>query len=714
MFLKKMPVPLCRVNPLQGTDTRFELSNGNTYPAITRPWGMTAWAPQTSQGNWFFEYRSPVFRGIRATHQASPWLRDYGHFLITPLVGRWCDHPQNVIYPYDIKAQAIHPHVMQINLPTIGTTLKLTPTDRCALMQLTLPTNDKAGVRVFTFPGKTTITLDRRHNRLLCTSTANNGAVPDGYAMYFIIEPDCLMSQVQTMDANGTLHSLTETNTGEAISAIIHLSNTRTDTIHLRIGTSFISHDQAMLNMQRELAEHSFDTLVEQAATQWNDLLCRIDIQTDNQDQANTFYSCLYRCLLFPRKFYEFDAQNKPVHYSPYDNKVHPGMTHTDNGFWDTYRTLYPLLTVLCPEILGQMLEGWLHAYRQGGWLPKWACPGYLYCMVGTHAASVLADAAVKGITGFDKALALEAMIKDATVVGDPRGGTGRLGVAEYLKLGYVASDKTEHAVARTLDFAYNDFCIAQLAEHLGKPDIAAHYRQQAQNYRHLYDAKVGFMRAKNSDSTWVEPFEEFAWSRDYIEGGPWQSSWMVPHDPQGLIALMGGPEKVVAKLEEMMTMEPVFTQGGYGKEIHEMTEMALAGLGQYAQSNQPVHHILPFFTEAGKPDRTSHWVHTVLTKHYHATPDGLPGDEDNGEMSAWYVLNALGFFPLCPGQAEYHLVRPLFDQATIHLENGRTWIIHRVESSTAKTPILINDEPHDHWKIDHATITAGGTITYN
>lgn len=708
------PSPLCHVNPLMGSDSHVNYSTGNTYPAVTRPWGMTAWSLLTSGDPWFFEYHSNRFRGIRATHQPSPWLHDYGHFLITPLVGQWCDHPQNVVYPYAIDKQAIHPHVMGIDLPSIQTTMDLVPTERCSMVRLTTPAQKKSGLRIQTYNGKTTFTVDAAHNRLIGKTTANNGAVPEGFAMYFIIESDCAITNMLSMDTTGKTSVLNTTVEGDAITAVMHFEEHGDKPIHLRIATGFISHEQTMLSMQRELADHSFGTLVTQGQDAWQTLLNRIQITSDDDEQTRTFYTCLYRCLLFPRKFYELDQDNQPIHYSPYDGKVHPGITHTDNGFWDTYRTLYPLLTILCPEILGQMLQGWLYAYTEGGWLPKWACPGHLYCMVGTHAASVLADAAVKGITGFDKELALEAMLKDATVIPGDSGtdGLGRRGLAEYLTLGYIASDKTSHSVARTLDFAYNDYCIAQLAAHLGKDDLAKQYEKQAQNYRHLFDASVGFMRGKNSDGSWGQPFEEFAWTRDYIEGGPWQATWMVPHDPQGLIALMGGAEQVAAKLEQMMTMEPVFGEGDYKREIHEMTEMAMASFGQYAQSNQPVHHVLPFFTEAGRPDRASHWVHKVLTEMYHPTADGYPGDEDNGEMSAWYVLNALGMFPLCPSKPEYHLVTPQFEKAVIHLENGQQWHITRNDIKHSDH-ITVNDSKHNAWILQHQTIINGGQIDY-
>ncbi len=708
------PAPLCHVNPLMGSDSHVNYSNGNTYPAITRPWGMTAWTILNAEDPWFFEYHSNRFRGIRATHQPSPWLRDYGHFLVTPLVGRWCDHPQHVVYPYDIDQQDIHPHVMGINLPSIKTTMELLPTERCSMMRLTLPTDEQSGVRLQTYPGQTTFQFDSAKNRLIGKTTANNGAVPKNFALYFVIESDCPIQNILSMDTTGQLTAITEPIEGEALTAVLRFTDHDQASIHLRFATSFISEEQALRNMDRELGDRDFDTLVKQSADAWNQLLSRIEIQSDDVTRTQTFYTCLYRCLLFPRKFYELDAQDQPQHYSPYDGEIHPGIMHTDNGFWDTYRTLYPLLTVLCPEILGQMLQGWLYAYKQGGWLPKWACPGHLYCMIATHAASVLADAAVKGIGGFDQQLALEAMLKDATVIPGDSGedGLGRRGLAEYLKLGYVASDKSSHSVARTLDFAYNDYCIAELASYLGQDDLAKQYHQQAKNYRHVYDTSVDFMRAKNSDGSWVEPFDEFAWSRDYIEGGPWQSSWMVPHDPQGLIELMGGHAKAAAKLEQMMTMEPVFHESDYKREIHEMTEMAMADFGQYAQSNQPVHHVLSFFTEAGQPQRTHHWVHKVLTEMYQPTADGFPGDEDNGEMSAWYVLNALGFFPLCPGKPEYHLVAPLFEKAVIHLENGNDWIIQRKQNMQSNT-VTINDQAHDDWKIKHQTIVEGGTIQF-
>ncbi|MFG0250626.1 MAG: GH92 family glycosyl hydrolase [Phycisphaeraceae bacterium JB051] len=701
--------PLNYVYLLQGSDSEHDFSNGNTYPSVTMPWGMTAWSIQTQESQWFFSYRNKTFRGIRATHQPSPWMRDYAPLVFTPLVGDWCDHPALPVYPYDVEDQQLAPHHMRVTLPSIRTTMQLVPTQRCAMMQLDLPSDERCTIKLRTLPGQTTFAFDAKNNRLLGTTAHHSGAAPGNFKMYFVIQCSQAISTTQWLDANGQPISTDSECNGDALSAVMQLATLPNEPVTLSIGMSFISHEQAMQNMKQELASYSLDELREQGTARWNELLSRIEIQSDDLKQKQTFYSCLYRCLLYPRAIDEVNTQGKLIHYSPFDGQIHDGPMYTDNGFWDTYRTLYPLLTVLCPSRLSLMLQGWLNAYREGGWLPKWASPGYHNCMVGTHAASVLADAAVKDIADVDWELALEAMLKDATQTGDSTGGRGRLGVDHYIKQGYVASDQTDHAVARTLDFAYNDHCIAQLAAKLGKTDIENQYRKQAQNYQHLYDSNVGFMRAKNSNGQWVEPFREFAWTRDYIEGGPWQASWAVPHDPQGLIELMGGHDAVIEKLQQMMTMQPIFEQGDYPREIHEMTEMAMANLGQYAQSNQPVHHVLEFFTEAGQPDLASQWITKVLTEHYHATPDGFPGDEDNGEMSAWYVLHALGLFAMCPGNPTYHLNVPLFPKAEIHLENGAKWTITRDGDVEKCQSITVNAQPCDRWKIDHTTLMQGG-----
>jgi predicted alpha-1,2-mannosidase len=438
--------------------------------------------------------------------------------------------------------------------------------------------------------------------------------------------------------------------------------------------------------------------------------LGRVALSGATDDQRRTFYSCLYRTQLFPRVWHEYDADGSPIHFSPYNGQVHDGVLYADNGFWDTYRTVYPLFALLMPERLAEILQGWTNACREGGWFPQWASPGYRACMVGTHIDAVMADAVVKGVTNFDLKTAYDGLVRHASEPGDQWGNYGRLGIADYLEHGYVIEDHQDHSVARSLDYAYDDWCLSQIARVLGHQEDAQRFQARASHYRLLYDSSVGFMRAKKADGSWREPFEEFAWGGPYVEGGPWQNSWAVPHDPAGLMDLMGGPEAFTARLDQMLTQEPHFNIGAYSNEIHEMTEMAAAQFGQYAQSNQPVHHVLALYAAAGRPDRMQYWTRRVMDELY--TPDSFPGDEDNGEMSAWYILNALGFYPLCPGHPSYVLGAPLLPAARVQLPNGRELVIE----STGNTPgavyvkqLTINGQAHRPLWVSHNALMEGG-----
>jgi predicted alpha-1,2-mannosidase len=362
----------------------------------------------------------------------------------------------------------------------------------------------------------------------------------------------------------------------------------------------------------------------------------------------------MYRVGLFPTAMHEPDAQGHLHHYSPYDGRVHPGKAYTNNGFWDTHRTVYPLLAGLDPQGFGEIVDGLLAAYREGGWLPKWTSPGYRDCMVGTHVDAVIAEAFAHDIPGFDRHEAYAAIRQHAFTPGDPGGRWGRVGLEPYEQLGYV-DDRIPHSVCRTLDFAYCDWCIAQVAARLGHDDDARTLTRRSRRYRHLWDPGVGFMRPRRADGTWAEPWDEFAWAPAYIEGGPWQHSWAVPHDLDGLAGLIGGRDALADKLERLFETPPRFGVGGYPEEIHEMTEMALArdrdgrSFGQYAHSNQPSHAVLWQLHELGRHAFADAQITRVCRDLY--TPDDLPGDEDNGQMSAWYLLTTLGRRRPCPGR---------------------------------------------------------------
>jgi predicted alpha-1,2-mannosidase len=716
------------VNTRQGTDSHFGFSRGNTLPLIARPFGMTHWCPQTneSRGGWFFHPGDRKLEGLRATHQPSPWIGDYGHFVVMPQTGTLRTSAGDRASGYRPEQAVFQPHYFRAHLLQYNCTLELTPTERCAAVRCHFhadPEADPAGAalprRLLFEPGRGEARVEvlPQSRKVRGWTRTNSGGAPENFALYFVAVFDMDLTAWGVFQGHDVSPGQLQRE-GERAGAYVEFAPGERR-VEARIATSFISWEQAELNLQREISSLSFDALGEQGAGVWESALGRLPIEGGSEEERRTFTSCLYRTQLFPRDFHEIDAEGKVHHYSPYDGQVHNGPMVTDNGFWDTYRTVYPLLSLLCPDRLGEILQGWISAYRESGWFPTWASPGHRVCMVGTHADAIIADAVAKGVEGFDRDAAYEGIRKHAFEVVTDDTGFGRLGLADYLKLGYVPDDRVHHASAsRTLDYAYDDFCIAQVARALGREEDARQLIQRAENWRHVYDPNAGMMRGRNADGSWREPWDEFEWGGAFVEGGSWQHTWGVPHDPAGLIARMGGADAFVAKLERMLTSPPHFRVGSYGFEIHEMTEMACAGFGQYAHSNQPVHHALYLFACAGRPDRTQYWVRRVLTELY--SPDHFPGDEDNGEMAAWYVLSALGLYPLCVGHPSYVLGSPLFPAAHLALPDGKTLAVRaQVEGDQplAHCPyvrsVTWNGQPWTRLWIGHAELIQGGELSF-
>jgi len=710
------------VRPLQGSASTFERSYGNCLPLIAMPHGMTHWTPQTSESNWAFHVQAPRLQGMRATHMPSPWIGDYGNFTVMPQSGYSCVDAMVTAdtrsSSYRVEQAHVAPNLFKAHLLRYGITLEMAPTERCAVFRFTFPKDDdRAAVIVQPFKGDSLMRVDLEKRTLVGYTRANSGGCPQNFACWFVAEFDCPTTHVELFDGQGGALDGAE-RTGERVGARVRLDVTGGRAVTMRIATSFISEEQAWLNLRSEVGTASLAQVARKGASRWEKLLGRIAVEMQNEAQAETFYTCLYRALLFPRVFHEYDAGGAPQHYSPYSGRVEPGVMVTDNGFWDTFRTVYPLLALVYPDLLGEILEGWLASYREGGWLPKWASPGYRDCMIGTHMDAVFADAYVKGVRGFDVETAYAALRRHA-FDSTPTGEYGREALDEYVELGYVPHEAGFHGVAaRTQEYAYDDYCIAQLANALGHADDAQILYERARNYRKVFDPKVGLMRGRNLDGSWIEDWDAYAWdTRQYVEGSAWQYSWAVQQDPAGLIALHGGPKKLVAQLDKLMTLPPRFSVRGYPYEIHEMTEMAMIdGFGQYAHSNQPVHHVLYFYTSAGRPDRTQYWVRQVMERMYAATPTGLPGDEDNGEMSSWYVLNALGIFPLCPGHPSYVFGSPLVRRATVRVGGGRKLEIDARGNSAERVYVAgvkRNGARHDALWIDHETLAQGGTLTF-
>jgi len=696
------------VNILQGTDSHYGFSKGNTLPLVATPFGMNHWSLQTERdGGWFFSPRARKLQGVRCTHQPSPWMGDYGSFAILPQCGKRFLAAGKRATSYRLDKSTLRPYHFATELIQSGIQLEMAPTERGAIFRFEYPEGKDARVIIEPTKGESEAVVRDAHT-VTGFTRGNSGGVPDGFAHYFV----AIFDQPITASTRFVGDEPVE---GEASGKAVGISVEfgAVAWVTMRIATSFISVEQAERNLQLELAEKSFEEIRDEAKAAWNETLGRIQIEATDS-QKTVFYSCLYRTQLFPRIWHEVGEDGALRHRSPYDGLVHPGVLYTDNGFWDTYRTEYPLLALVWPDRLKDILQGWVNAYKEGGWFPQWATPGYRACMVGTHIDAVIADAVVRGVTDFDVETAYEGMVKHATQVGDPSGAWGRIGIEDYLKLGYVPVNRHHESVARSLDYAYDDFCISQVAAYLGRTEDAEKYRGQAQTYRNLYDPEVGFMRGKNADGTWQTPFDEFWWGNPYVEGGPWQASWAVQHDPAGLIELMGGDEAFVAKLDQMMTMPPRFENGAYGMEIHEMTEMACADFGQYAHSNQPVHHVLYLYAAAGQPWKTQQMVARAREQFY--TENDLAGDEDNGEMCAWFVLSALGIFPLCPGHPSWVLGTPLYKRAVVSLGEGKALTIEAPNVSSEAlfaTSATLNGSLLDGADVAHGSLANGGNLTF-
>ncbi|MBT4137352.1 MAG: glycoside hydrolase family 92 protein [Candidatus Latescibacteria bacterium] len=700
------------VNPEQGTASVHRFSNGNTLPLVTRPFSMTSWAPQTEESRRFYHPDARQFEGMRATRQPSPWIGDYGHFTIMPQSGRLFTSDGRRASIFRRDQTEIRPNYFRTYLGRYQTTLEMTPTERCAIFRFSFPQDQTSRVIIDSFEGESHIQIHPNQQTLTGYTRSNSGGVPEGFACYFYARFDRPIAGCGTFQSKET-HEGEQQRTGERVGGYVELDGA---TVNMRIGTSFISIEQAKQNLESELGNRPFDVIRLETERLWQEMLNRVHIEDATETQNKTFYTSLYRSVLFPRFWHEYDQDNKQIHFSPYDGQIHPGPLVTDNGFWDTHRTVYSLLSILYPEHLTTIMQGWTNASKEGGWTPKWSSPGYRACMIGTHLDAVFADAYVKGICDFDIESAYQAMYKNATEVGDEAGNYGRRGIEEFDELGYVPADKIDHAASRTQDFAYNDYCVAQIAKALGKQDDYERFIKRASYYRNTFDPNVDFMRGRNTDDSWQDPFNEFAWGGAFIEGSAWQCGWAVPHDPAGLIERFGGKEKTVQKLNQMMSLPPIFDVGTYPTEIHEMTEMAAVDFGQYAHSNQPVHHVLYLYACAGKPSKTQYWVRRVLNELYSSDPDGFAGDEDNGEMSAWYIFNALGFYPFCPGHPSYILGSPLFKSATLFLANDKTFTINAPENSADNVyaqNIQLNNQTLNRADITQENITTGGILSF-
>ncbi|MFC3801501.1 GH92 family glycosyl hydrolase [Cohnella sp. GCM10012308] len=711
---------LSYVNPLQGTDSVFTYSNGNTLPLIARPWGMASWSPQSDEAGagWFFHPSHRRFQGLRLTHQPSPWIRDYGHLIVMPQSGPLYLKPDARAAFYRSQEMIVRPDYFRIRLPRYQASMELVPGMRSARLRFTFEDGQDARIVLSPFEGNSSIRIEADGRRITGYTRAHHGEAHPDFAMYFAMDFDCGI----VPDKSGTFAGddyaptgLTE-GAGERIGGYVGLDLPASGIVNARIGTSFISLEQAVWNMESEIGGFSLEQLREQTSAEWERRLGTIRVEGDDTEALRTFYTCLYRTCLFPRTWHEYKPTGEQVHFSPYDGTVHAGPMYTDIGFWDIYRTSLPLYSLLFPSLLGEMIEAWTNVYKESGWMPKWMSPAERSAMPGTLIDAAIADAYVKGISGFDVQAAYEGLRKHAlTAAAD--GVHGRTGLKDYLHFGYLPANLYHESVNNALDYHYGDFCIAQMAKGLGREEDYRVFMDRAANYKRLFDTNTGFMRGVDDQGKWQEPFDPLQWGDPYCEGGAWQCSWAVPHDIAGLTELIGGSEAMIRKLDELMTMAPAFRVGSYRAEIHEMSEMAAVDFGQFAISNQPSFHIPYMYAAIGKPASTQYWVRKTMKELFGSGPDGLPGDEDNGSLGAWYIWGAIGLYPFTPGVPSYVLGSPLFRKATIQLENGRTLDIG-AESYRADRvywdKLLVNGKPWEALSISHELLASGADLRFH
>ena len=672
------------VTTLVGTQSDYSLSTGNTYPAVALPWGMNFWTPQTGKmgDGWAYTYGAHTLRGLKQTHQPSPWINDYGQFSVMPVRGNDKLDEESRQSWFSHQSETAKPYYYSVYLADHDIKAEVAPTERAAIMRFTFPESSESGVVIDAFDrGSAIEVIDDR--TIAGYTTRNSGGVPENFRNYFVMTFDKPFSGFELTDAPASYKPGSKvlypeggkSVEGDHAVAKVHFTTARGEQVNVRIASSFISREQAFQNL-KELGDMDFDGVKEQARKRWDEVLGAIEVEGGSIDQYRTFYSCLYRSVLFPRKFYEVTADGQVVHYSPYNGEVLPGYMYTDTGFWDTFRSLFPLLNLVYPSVNAEIQAGLANTYRESGFLPEWASPGHRGCMVGNNSASVVSDAILKGVTPEEDVETLyEAMASGTDKVHPTVSSTGRLGHEYYNTLGYIPYNVgINENVARSLEYAYDDWCIAQVAAKLGRPaEEQQKWLTRAQNYRNLFDPETRLMRGRNEDGSFQKPFSPYKWGDAYTEGNAWHYTWSVFHDVDGLASLMGGREAFATMLDSVFVVPPIYDDSYYGARIHEITEMQVANMGNYAHGNQPAQHMIYLYNYVGQPWKAQWWTREVMDRLYSSKPDGYCGDEDNGQTSAWYVFSALGFYPVCPGSDEYAVGSPLFRKAAIHLENGQT-----------------------------------------
>ena len=709
--------PVDMVNPLTGTLSKFELSTGNNYPVIALPWGMNFWTPQTGKNGdgWQYTYTADKIRGFKQTHQPSPWMNDYGMFSLMPITGEVTFDEEKRASWFSHKAEIAKPYYYRVYLADYDITTEIAPTERAAMFRFTFPQEEMSYVVLDAYDRGSYVQIQPEKNRIVGYTTRNSGGVTKDFKNWFIIDFGSRSFDYTSVTDSKELFTdrkeLKDNHTG----AIVGFRTGHRDVITARVASSFISLEQAERNLN-ELGKKSFDEIASDGRKIWNDVLGRIQVEGGSEEQMRTFYSCLWRSLHFPRRFYEIDEKGNPIHYSPYNGQILPGYLFADTGVWDTFRCLFPFLNLVYPSMNEQMQAGLVNAYLESGYLPEWSSPGHRDCMIGQNSASVVADAYIKGIR-----VANQDKLWDAVTYGAhhhlDRSASGRVGHDYYDRLGYVPCNVgIGQNVARTLEYAYNDWSIYTLGKAMGKSEAElAPYKKAALNYANVYNPARKLMCGREEQGAFNADFVPENWSGEFCEGNSWHWSFCVFHDPAGLSKLMGGRDEMTEMMDSVFVLPSYLGLRSRGM-IHEMREMQVMDMGQYAHGNQPIQHMVYLYNWTGQPWKAQYWTREIMDKLYNPNADAYCGDEDNGQTSAWYVFSAMGFYPVCPGTKQYAMGSPLFQKILVKLENGKTIQIEAPDNNKQTRyvkDVKVNGKSVSRTWLEHDELTKGATIKF-
>jgi putative alpha-1,2-mannosidase len=669
--------PVDWVNLLIGTGSG-PIGYGGTMPFVTPPFGMTDWTPQTRQnrvGGTSYKYEDTAISGFIGTHQPAIWMGDYGYVTLMPEVDGLKLTPEERKLPFRHADEVARPDGYTVTMDAgSGRKLKaeLTATERCAFMRFTYPPGANATVLVEASRPGVAGAAEVHGNEItgFNPDRMDSGLGPLKLAHfkgYFVVQFH------QKIRSSGACYASFAGNVVEA-----------------RIGTSFLSVDQARRNLQAEIPHWDFEKTRGALRERWNERLGRLSVEGASDDQRRIVYTALYHALLYPRIFSE-----QGRYYSAFDDKVHQGTSYTAYSIWDTFRAEWSLLTLVAPERIDGMVTALLQDFREGGWMPKWPNPSYTNIMIGTHADSLIAEAMNKHFHGFDRALAWQAVYKDATRPPDedttrrwsdrePHTPYEARGGLTYSKrLGFVPTDKTAEAASRTLEDAYDDWCVSEVARNLGKTAQQRFFAKRSLNYALLFNRQTGFMQARNLDGSWGDPKE------GWTEGDHWVYTWAVMHDIPGLLQLMGR-DLYNARLDEHFS-------GGHNRH-----------------KNEPSHHYGYLYDYSGQPWKTQSRVRQIAAAEYANLPAGMDGDDDCGQMSAWYLFTALGFYPLNPASGDYLIGSPLFSRMSLRLTNGKRFTVtaeHNSETNVYIQSARLNGRTLRMPVIRYDDIMAGATL---